>query len=56
MSEVRPEELLAATLADQIPDVRHIAVGAASPIPAAAALLKQARARSEEHTSELQSH
>ena len=46
---------LAATLADQIPDVRHIAVGAASPIPAAAALLKQARAQSRVHVTILHS-
>ncbi len=55
MSEIRPEELLAATLADQIPDVRHIAVGAASPIPAAAALLKQARSASRVHVTILHS-
>jgi glutaconate CoA-transferase, subunit B len=36
---VRPEELLASTIAGLIGDARHVAVGAASPIPAAAALL-----------------
>jgi len=55
MSQARPEELLAATLAAQIPDVRHIAVGAASPIPAAAALLHQARSRERVHVTILHS-
>jgi glutaconate CoA-transferase subunit B len=55
MSEHRPEELLAATLAAQIPDVRHIAVGAASPIPAAAALLHQARSKTRVHVTILHS-
>jgi len=39
----RPEELLAAVIADLIGDVRHVAVGNASPIPATAALLARAR-------------
>jgi glutaconate CoA-transferase subunit B len=39
----REEELLAAAVADLIGDVRHIAVGNASPIPAAAALLARER-------------
>src|SRR4051812_48081641 len=39
----RDEELLAAVVADLIGDVRHVAVGNASPIPAAAALLARAR-------------
>ena len=39
----RDEELLAATVADLIGDVRHVAVGNASPIPATAALLARAR-------------
>src|SRR6201996_5648654 len=44
MSErFRDEELLAATVADLIGDVRHIAVGNASPTPATAALLCKAR-------------
>jgi len=55
MSECKPEELLAATLAAQIPDVRHIAVGAASPIPAAAALLHQARSKERVHVTILHS-
>ena len=40
----RPEELLADVIARLIGDVRHVAVGNASPIPATAALLG-ARAR-----------
>ena len=55
MSDGRPEELLAATLAAQIPDVRHIAVGAASPIPAAAAFLKQMRSARPVHVTILHS-
>jgi glutaconate CoA-transferase subunit B len=39
----RDEELLAATVADLIGNVRHVAVGNASPIPATAALLARAR-------------
>src|SRR5262245_43345436 len=39
----RDEELLAAVVADLIGDVRHVAVGNASPIPATAALLARAR-------------
>jgi glutaconate CoA-transferase, subunit B len=41
--DVRDEELLAAVIADLIGDVRHVAVGNASPIPATAALLARAR-------------
>ncbi len=55
MTDVKPEELLAATLAAQIPSVRHIAVGAASPIPAAAALLHQMRATDRVHVTILHS-
>ena len=45
MSETfRNEELLADVICRLIGDVRHIAVGAASPIPATAALLSRARA------------
>ena len=43
---LQSEELLIAAVADLIGDVRHIAVGNASPIPAAAALLCRARANS----------
>ncbi|HEY7662925.1 MAG TPA: CoA-transferase [Xanthobacteraceae bacterium] len=39
----REEELLAATIAGLIGDTRHVAIGAASPIPAAAALLARER-------------
>src|SRR3954464_9788536 len=41
--DFRDEELLAAVVADLIGDVRHVAVGNASPIPATAALLAKAR-------------
>jgi glutaconate CoA-transferase subunit B len=40
-----PEELLATVIADLIGDVRHVAVGNASPIPATAALLARERNR-----------
>jgi glutaconate CoA-transferase subunit B len=43
--EFQDEELLAAVIADLIGDVRHIAVGNASPIPATAALLARERGR-----------
>jgi glutaconate CoA-transferase subunit B len=39
MSSYAPEELLACTIARLVADAGHIAVGAASPIPAAGALL-----------------
>jgi glutaconate CoA-transferase, subunit B len=39
----RTEELLAGTIAGLIADARHVAVGASSPIPAAAALLARER-------------
>jgi glutaconate CoA-transferase subunit B len=42
-SEFRDEELLASVVADLIGDVRHVAVGNASPIPATGALLARAR-------------
>jgi glutaconate CoA-transferase subunit B len=42
-SQFRDEELLASVVADLIGDVRHVAVGNASPIPATAALLARAR-------------
>jgi glutaconate CoA-transferase, subunit B len=44
MSGYRPEELLIDTLAGMLAGLRHVAVGAASPIPGAAALLARARA------------
>jgi glutaconate CoA-transferase, subunit B len=43
MSDFRPEELLIDTLAGMLAGLRHVAVGAASPIPGAAALLARAR-------------
>ena len=39
----RPQELLIDTLAGMLAGLRHVAVGAASPIPGAAALLARAR-------------
>jgi glutaconate CoA-transferase, subunit B len=47
----RPEELLASVVADLIGDVRHVAVGNASPIPAAAALLARARGNGRPYVS-----
>lgn len=54
--EVRPGTLelymlLIATLADMLRDLRHVAVGAASPIPAAAALLAKKRSGDRLHVS-----
>ncbi|MGI9500159.1 MAG: CoA-transferase [Geminicoccaceae bacterium] len=43
MSSCSLDELLIATLADMLDGLRHVAVGAASPIPAAAALLARER-------------
>jgi glutaconate CoA-transferase subunit B len=43
MSSCRPEELLIDMLAGMLSGLRHVAVGAASPIPGAAALLARAR-------------
>jgi glutaconate CoA-transferase subunit B len=43
VSDYRPEELLADAIAGLIAGSRHAAIGAASPIPAAAALLARAR-------------
>ena len=42
-ADFRSDELLISVVADLIGDVRHVAVGNASPIPAAAALLARAR-------------
>jgi glutaconate CoA-transferase subunit B len=47
----RDEELLAAVVADLIGDVRHVAVGNASPIPATAALLARARGNGRPYVS-----
>src|SRR5262245_17554002 len=54
-SRCRPEELLASVIADLIGDVRHVAVGNASPIPAAAALLACERGGGRPYVSLLQS-
>src|SRR5215470_9441297 len=51
----RDEELLADVIARLIGDVRHVAVGNASPIPATAALLARARGRGRPYVSLLQS-
>jgi glutaconate CoA-transferase subunit B len=51
----RPEELLASVIADLIGDVRHVAVGNASPIPATAALLARERGKGRPYVSLLQS-
>ena len=49
------EELLASVIADLIGDVRHVAVGNASPIPATAALLARERGGGNPYVSLLQS-
>lgn len=51
MSEQDLDILLIATLADMLADLRHVAVGAASPIPAAAALLARERNGNRLHVS-----
>ena len=51
----RSEELLADVIARLIGDVRHIAVGNSSPIPATAALLCRARGQGRPYVSLLQS-
>jgi glutaconate CoA-transferase, subunit B len=50
-SAFRPEELLADIIARLIGDVRHVAVGNASPIPATAALLARARGNGRPYVS-----
>jgi glutaconate CoA-transferase subunit B len=50
-TKFRDEELLASVVADLIGDVRHVAVGNASPIPATAALLARARGNGQPHVS-----
>jgi glutaconate CoA-transferase, subunit B len=45
MTDYRPEELLIDVLAGMLAGLGHVAVGAASPIPGAAALLARERAR-----------
>ncbi|MGZ5864667.1 MAG: CoA-transferase [Xanthobacteraceae bacterium] len=49
--DFRDEELLASVIADVIGDVRHVAVGNASPIPATAALLARARGNGRPYVS-----
>jgi glutaconate CoA-transferase subunit B len=53
--DFRDEELLADVIARLIGDVRHVAVGNASPIPAAAALLARERGHGKPYVSLLQS-
>ncbi len=55
MIPFRDEELLIDVVARLIGDARHVAVGNASPIPAAAALLARARGRGRPYVSLLQS-
>lgn len=43
MSDVHPREILIATIARLLDGVRHVAVGASSPIPAAGAMLLRAQ-------------
>jgi glutaconate CoA-transferase, subunit B len=50
-----PEELLADVIARLIGDARHVAVGNASPVPAAAALLARERGKGRPYVSLLQS-
>jgi glutaconate CoA-transferase subunit B len=49
--DFRSEELLADVIADLIGDVRHVAVGNASPIPATAALLARERGNGRPYVS-----
>jgi glutaconate CoA-transferase, subunit B len=49
--DFRSEELLAGVIADLIGDVRHVAVGNASPIPATAALLARERGNGRPYVS-----
>jgi glutaconate CoA-transferase, subunit B len=51
VTEFRDEELLASVVADLIGDVRHVAVGNTSPIPATAALLARARGNGRPYVS-----
>jgi glutaconate CoA-transferase subunit B len=53
--EFRDEELLADVIAHLIGDVRHVAVGNASPIPATAALIARERGKGRPYVSLLQS-
>src|SRR3989442_9526961 len=51
LNAFRDEELLADVIAGLIGDARHVAVGASSPIPAAAALLARERGRGRPYVS-----
>jgi glutaconate CoA-transferase subunit B len=51
VSDFRPEELLADVIMRLIGDVRHVAVGNASPIPATAALLARVRGNGRPYVS-----
>lgn len=53
--EVGPQELLISLIADMVTSNRHVAVGSASPIPGAGALLAQAEATGRMHVTVLQS-
>ena len=53
--EFRTEELLADVMSRLIGDVRHVAVGAQSPVPAAAAMLARMRGGGRPHVSILES-
>src|SRR6187399_3606172 len=55
MTSFRDEELLADVISRLIGDVRHVAVGNASPIPATAALLARERGNGRPYVSLLQS-
>ena len=55
LPDVSTEEMLADVIAGLIGGLRHVAVGAASPIPAAAALLARARGGGRPYVSLLQS-
>ena len=52
-TDYRPEELLIATIAGMLDGLDHVAVGASSPIPGAAALLSRARPGGIRHVSML---
>ncbi len=54
-ADFQPEELLADVITRLIGDVRHVAVGNASPIPATAAILARERGRGRPYVSLLQS-
>ncbi len=45
MRDILPEEVLIAAIASDLDELRHVAVGASSPIPGAASLLARARSK-----------